>query len=259
MIPSPSTTGFVPAAAHRLSSAALLLLTLGGGAFPQERSGQPAVPVVSLRETAAVLARSGAANNDARTVLAAARIMLTAERSSPSLERSRDIREEGLRPEEEAKAGSLTAAGLLRLATRIAVDQQDAATARIAARLAASPILGLGDAELAEELGRAAAALDSVRGARGGPIWADGHLASGQLEEFELTFEGGYVPNVINVSPSNADGDLDCYLYDGDELVARDSSYDGRCSIRWSQKFEGTLTLRVRNTGAGTYYVMLSN
>jgi len=44
-------------------------------------------PTVSIRETAASLVRSGIATNDARTILAAAQLLITAERASPGLQR----------------------------------------------------------------------------------------------------------------------------------------------------------------------------
>lgn len=239
--------------------AAVLLLSLFRVGFAQAERGQLAVPAVSLRETAAVLARSGAANNDPRTVLAAAQIMITAERSSVGLERVSGAPLEKPRAAEATKVGELTAVALLRLASRIAVEQLDTATAYVAVELAADPRVGLGDSALGAELRRAADALASTRGAEGGPIWADGHLPAGEVVEFKVAFEGGYVPNRINVSASNYHGDLDCYLYEGDQPVARDAGYEGSCSIAWSQKLKGEVTLRVRNTGAATYYVLVSN
>jgi hypothetical protein len=232
------------------------LLGSSSSAFAQ---AEEAVPVSSLRETAAVLARSGAAHNDARTVLAAAHIMITAERTSPGLERVSGPSGGALRPEEERKLGELTAAGLLRLASRIAVEQLDVATADLAAALAADSVVGLGDPRLAEELEGAAEALAATRGRVSGPIWADGHLAAGDVVEFKLKFEGGRVPNLIKVSASNYDGDLDCYLFDGDRLASHDDRYRSDCSIEWSQNIEGQVILRVRNTGAATYYVLVSN
>jgi hypothetical protein len=71
--------------------------------------------------------------------------------------------------------------------------------------------------------------------------------------------EGGYVPNGIRASASNIHADLDCYPYEGRQLVARDAGFGGSCSIKWSQRYTGTMTLRVRNAGAGTYYVLISN
>jgi hypothetical protein len=239
--------------------ATVLLLSLVSTGFAQAGRGQVTVPIVSLRETAAVLARSGAANNDPRAVLAAAQIMMTAERPSDGLKRVAHAAPDTLRAAEAVKVAELTAAELLRLASRVAVDHLDAGTAYLAAKLAADPKTGLGDSALGSELRRAADALASTRGAQGGPIWADGHLASGEAAEFSVAFEGGYVPNRINVSASNYHGDLDCYLYEGDQPVARDDGYEGNCSIAWSQKLKGSVTLRVRNTGAATYYVLVSN
>lgn len=119
--------------------------------------------------------------------------------------------------------------------------------------------VGLGNKVLAEELRAAGQALASSRGAAGGPIWADGYLGSGQVAEFRITFEGGYVPNKVDVSASSLNADLDCYLYEGKQLISRDDGYGGSCSIDWSQKLKGTMTMRVRNTGAGTYYTVVSN
>jgi hypothetical protein len=238
---------------------AVQLLTLHGLALSQEDSVEPMVPGVSLQETAASLARSGAARNDARTVLGAAQLLITAQRASPGLRRVTAATADSVRPEEASKAGAFTPAGLLRLASKVAVEQQDAVTARAAAELAANQEIGLGDAGLARELRQAAAAVIATRGAAGGPIWSDGYLGSGQAAEFRVAFEGGYVPNSINVSASSYSGDLDCYLYEGTQLVARDNGYAGDCAIRWSQRLKGSVTLRVLNTGAGTYYTVLSN
>jgi hypothetical protein len=242
-----------------LGVAALLLLAAGEGALGQSVPDGPAVPGVSLQETAASLARSGAARNDPRAVLGAAQLLITAERSSPGLRRAAPTPRDSVRPEEAAKSGEFTAAGLLRLASKVAVEQQDAATARAAAELAANREVGLGNEALAKELRQAASAVVATRGAAGGPIWSDGYLATGAVAEFKITFEGGYVPNSISVSASSYHGDLDCYLYEGSQLVARDNGYGGDCSIQWTQRLKGSVTLRVRNAGAGTYYTVLSN
>jgi hypothetical protein len=216
-----------------------------------EAQGTPA-SVVSIRESAASLARSGAASGDARAVLAAAQLLITAERSSPGLQRVDPAPADTGRPEEVAKAGVFTPAGLLRLASRIAVEQQDLTTARVAGELAANTEVGLGDQTLAKELRAAAQALAQSRGAAGGPIWADGFIAANGAAEYKVNFQGGYAPNKVDVSASNGTADLDCYLYEGKQLVARDNGFGGDCSIK-------TMTLRVRNVGAGTYYVIISN
>lgn len=238
---------------------ALLTLAVPTTASAQQERGRADVAPVSLRETAAILARSGAANDDSRTVLAAARVLLTAEQPSPGIERLDAAPSDTVLPGEEPKAGLLSAAGLLRQASRIAVEQGDVASARAAAELAADEEVGLGDAQLAQELRRAADALARTRGAAGGPIWQDGQLTTGEAAAFQVSFEGGYTPNRIQVTSSHPQGDLDCYLYEGAELVSRDAGFEGDCSIQWSQKIEGEVTLRIRNTGAGTYFVLVSN
>lgn len=231
-----------------------VVATSGGAQQPDE----PTIPRVSLHETAAALARSGAANNDARTVLAAAQLLITAGRRTPGLERVEPASRDTIRPEELQK-GVVTAAGLLRLASRIAVEQQDAQTARVAADLAGNPDVGLGDAALALELRTAADGLARTRGRMGGPVWSDGFLVTNEVAEFRLSFQGGYVPNKLSISASSPQADLDCYLYDGRQLVARDNGYGGNCTIRWSQRMTGVMTLRVRNAGVGTYFTVVSN
>ncbi len=139
------------------------------------------------------------------------------------------------------------------------MEQGDAAIAKAAAELAANADVGLGATALAAELRTAANALASTRGSLGGPIWTDGFLASGQVVEYKVTFEGAHAPNKIDVSTNSASADLDCYLYENKQLVARDDGYGGSCSIKWSQKYTGAMTLRIRNTGVASYYVLISN
>lgn len=246
-------------ASRTFGAVAILVLASCDIAQGQEQPSESVIPGVNLQETAAALARSGSARHDPRAVLAAAQLLIIAERASPGLQRVGKATKDSVPPEEASKGGEFTAVGLLRLASRVAVEQQDGATARTAADLAANREIGLGDARLARELRQAANAVLASRGASGGPIWSDGYLPTGAVAEFKIAFEGGYVPNTINVSASSYHGDLDCYLYEATQLVARDNGYAGDCAIRWTQRFKGAVTLRVRNTGAGTYYTVLSN
>ena len=89
----------------------------------------------------------------------------------------------------------------------------------------------------------AAQALAQSRGAAGGPIWADGFIGANAAAEYKVSFQGGYAPNKIDVSASSGTADLDCYLYEGKQLVARDNGFGGDCNIKWSQKLSGTMTL----------------
>jgi hypothetical protein len=229
-------------------------------ALPVALAAQQADPsaAVSLRETAAALIRSGTALGDARAVLAGAQILILAERSATGLQRV-DVRQDTARADEQGKIGHLTAASALRLASRVAIERNDVATARAAAELAGNRGVGLGNEALGAELQTAARALETTRGAVGGPLWADGNLSTGETAEFRVTFQGGRVPNRIDVSASNPRADLDCYLYSGSRIVQRDEGYGGSCSVRWEQQFTGTMTLRVRNAGASSYFVLMSN
>jgi hypothetical protein len=245
---------------HWVRTVGSVFVVMAASSAAREAAAQGGQPTaVSIRESAASLVRSGIATNDARAVLAAAQLLITAERASPGLQRVGPVPADTSRPEEQTKSGVFTGAGLLRLASRIAVEQQDLGTAKVAAELAANADVGLGDAALAKELRAAAQNLAQSRGAAGGPIWADGFIAANGAAEYSVSFQGGYAPNKIDVSASNASADLDCYLYEGKQLVARDNGFGGDCSIKWSQKLSGTMTLRVRNVGSGTYYVIISN
>ena len=286
MPPSRSIRG---RAGRALLPLALLVLLAASTAILRAQQEDPAP--VSLRATAVALARSGVANGDARAVLGAAQLLITAERpSSARVQRvERPQATGGARAEERVKADSaradsaaaavsagdsaeralvreaqgsgerLTAAMLLRLASRVAVEQNDSLVAAMAAALAADRSFGAGDAALAAELRRAAQALAGTRGAAGGPIWTDDRLTRNGVAEYRVRFEGGRVRNRIDVTASNPRADLDCYLYENDKLAARDEGREGSCSVEWKQTQSRVLTLRVRNNGADTYYVVMSN
>src|SRR5216117_1553148 len=115
----------------------LFVLSLFGsdGARPRAATAQSNIPAVSLRQTAAALARAGIAHHDARSVLAAAQLLIVADRPARGLDRVGSAPAPAARGDEQAKLGPLSAAGLLREATHIAVEQHDAATANAAAEL----------------------------------------------------------------------------------------------------------------------------
>lgn len=248
--------------ATALAGGAVLLLAAGAASQqPAEEEG-PDVPFVGLEETAAELARSGIAHGDPRSVLAAAQIMITAERPAPGLERTGATA--GAGPEappmvEEVEKRSLTARGLLREAVRLAVEQRDAATAQAAVALAADAEAGLGDQALADELRQEAEALGRARGAIGGPVWAENYLYPEHWTQYDITFQGGYVPNWVNVYAGNGYADLDCYLYDHGRLVAQDTRYVRNCGMSWNQAWTGTMSIVIWNRGAATGFRLQSN
>jgi hypothetical protein len=225
------------------------------------------LPAVSLRETAVTLARAGVAQQDARLVLGAALLMIAAERETPGIEL---VRGDLWAPVLEGEVpDDFSAIALLRLASQIAVDQGDPVVARAATELtgrpavpageSVPPVLSVRDSALAASLHRAATALVNMRGAVGGPVWRDGYVGQSGEAAYRVSFEGGYVPNAIIILPSNREAALECALYEGDRLDESVRSVNDRCTLRWQQRYEGEVTLMIRNQGAGTYYTLTTN
>lgn len=225
----------------------LSALTLGAAPL----CGQATDSLASVREAAGALARAGEARGDARTLLAAAQLMVTAERRSPNI-----ILDGAAPPPESPDLAN--AAATLRRASQLAVEQFDIETARLAADLAADSKVGLGDYRLAAELRTSADALGRTRGAASGPIWADGRLKGGEEVKYRITFNGGFSPNRIDVSGSRPGAKLECALFDGTLAIAEQTG-SGRCSLKWSQKVTGAVTLKLRNGGDTSYYTIVSN
>src|SRR5207244_13363302 len=92
--------------------ATIFLVSLfgGDGSWARAATAQTPIAAVSLRQTAAALAGSGIAHYDPRSVLAAAQLLIIAERPSAGLG--------GFAPQ----LATLTAAGFLRAAARIAAE-----------------------------------------------------------------------------------------------------------------------------------------
>lgn len=227
-------------------------------AAQEVREDTAGTSVVGLRETALRLRRSGLEHRDPRALVAAAELLIV--EGAPTGVRRRDPGTEGGREADlPADDADLSPDRLLRRAVELAVEREDRPAASRAIALAADPTLGLGDEALAEELRSRAAALGSPRGAVGGAIRREGWLAEGQSAEYAIVFEGGNVPNGIVVSASERYADLDCYLYAGEEEVARDEGYASDCFLAWKQGDARELRLRVTNSGAPTFFVLISN
>jgi hypothetical protein len=141
--------------------------------------------------------------------------------------------------------GPMTSAALFKLASAIATDQNDWGTAEYIAWLRQFP--------------------DSVppsRGAAGGPIWADAYLGVAREATYTLEFEGGGASNLLQVSAGKTRSVLQCVLYEDGEPrrpTVRVGSLAGTCSIEWRQATQGKMTLRIRNAGPATYFVVSSN
>jgi hypothetical protein len=186
------------------------------------------------------LATDGAARRDARTVLAAAEILRMAERGSARVQRlSEPTGPSG------PWDGVLSSAALFRLASRLASDLGDWATADYAAWLLQLP--------------------DSIpvtRGATGGPVWADAWLGPGKEASYSIEFAGGQTPNQLQVSAGRAGAALRCALHPASEperVTVQVRSLAGTCALEWRQAAAGRMTLRIRNGGSATYFVVSSN
>jgi hypothetical protein len=218
----------------------LALLLAGCPVAVAAQEGAAAPPSISLTETAAALARNGVQHQNPRAILAAAEILRLAERGSPRI-----VRTSPRQGPEGPWEGPMTSGALFRLASRMASDQADWAAAEYAAWLMQLP--------------------DSVppaRGAVGGPVWADAYLADEGESSYRIDFEGGASPNLLQVSAGRSRAVLECTLSEGKEagrptLSAR--TLAGTCSIEWRQATRGRVTLRIRNAGPATYYVVTSN
>jgi len=245
---------------HRIAPLLLLAtLAYAPAAASQERQGEGDVPIVGLVDTAAKLARTGIALEDGRTVLGAAQLLIVAERPSAGLERVGGRAAQAPPGMESSEKGyDLTAASLLREATRIALANGDLATAEAAIELAGNAEAGLADADLAAALEEMVGA-SGARGALGGPIWAEYYLYPGEWVDYNINFQGGYVPNWVNVWARNGYADLDCYIYDAGRLVVWDERQWKDCSAEWNQRWTGTMTLRILNRGAGSNLALRTN
>jgi hypothetical protein len=217
-----------------------LLLLLTSTPLVAQHKPQSGPPPISLTETAAQLARNGAAHQNARTVMSAAEILRGVERGTPRVKRV-DAVSGPTGPWE----GPMTSKALLKLASSIAEDQNDWAAAEYIAWIRQLP--------------------DSVpptRGAAGGPVWADAYLGPRQEATYTLEFEGGITPNLLQVSAGKTGSALQCALFEDAQPrrpTVSVSSLAGTCSIEWRQAARGRMTLRIRNSGPATYFVVSSN
>lgn len=217
-----------------------LFLILIAAPLPAQSKPESRPPQVSLTETAALLARNGAANQNARTVMVAAEILRAAERGT-----SRVRRKGAIDGPPGPWSGSMTSTALFQLASGIAADQNDWETAEYVAWLRQLP--------------------DSVpptRGAAGGPVWADAYLGVGREATYALEFDGGVTPNLLQVSGGRTGSVIQCALYEESDPrrpAVRVGSLAGTCSIEWRQATRGRMILRIRNVGPPTYFVVSSN
>lgn len=215
------------------------ILFVAAAPLAAQSDSQPTRHPISLTETALHLAENGVANHNARSVMAAAEILRMAERGSERVQRVGPATEPT-----GAWDGALSSAALLRLASSMATDQGDRATADYAAWLLQLP-----------------ASIPVTRGASSGPVWADAYLDRSQDVSYTIDFAVD-PHNLLQVSAAKAGTVLECTLREGaatGRVVAKVKSLAGTCAMEWHQASAGRMTLNIKNAGPATFFVVSSN
>ena len=211
-----------------------------GAAAPEAKAGKrpnqgPAAAatasssaVESLR-TASSLARYGLANNDALSLITAAKIV----RSTPTTE-STSQRVSGTAGEAKAKPDMLSADELLKKARELAAGRPD--------------LLALADD----------VTKTSSRGATGGPGRKTTVVRSNGTDVYRVTFRGNERAAVV--ASGDGDSDLDLYVHDENgNLICKDDDNTDDVVCQWTPRYTGTFTIRVVNRGVANQYTIAHN
>lgn len=184
---------------------------------------------------AAELSKYGYANNDALSLIQAARLSKQAGLTKEDRERF-GAEEMRPAPEEGKKGGqiSLDPAKLLEDAKAMA-GNDDVALALI------------------EDVN------NNVRGAVGGPKYSSTHVNAGATDIYRIAFRA----NEAAIVTVNGDGDtdLDLYVYDANgNLIDSDNDYTDDCICTWVPRWTGTFIIKIVNRGrVYNNYVMHTN
>lgn len=184
---------------------------------------------------AAELSKYGYANNDALSLIQAARLSKQAgfileERSKYEVEEMRPA------PEPGKKGGqvSLDPAQLLTDAKAIAGDD--------------GVLLALIDD-----------VNSNVRGAEGGPKYSNSSVNAGGSDMYNIRFRAGELAIVTVIG--DGDTDLDLYVYDNNgNLIDSDTDYSDNCVCTWTPRWTGTFRIKIVNRGrVYNKYVLRTN
>lgn len=87
-----------------------------------------------------------------------------------------------------------------------------------------------------------------VRGASGGPKYANSRVEAHDYDIYNVTFRRGELAMVIVVG--DGDTDLDLYVYDNNgNLVASDNDYTDDCVCSWTPRWTGNFRIKIVNRG----------
>ena len=213
-----------------------ILACVAGSAFAQQGKGSnlgdPAKATASSTAveslaTAASLVRYGDANKDALSLITAARIMNQVGASDSKAEAV------STSPAEK-KADKAAVGAILERAKQYAGSRADLVA-------------------LANDV-----ASSSARGATGGPGRRTTVVARGTTDVYRVTFRGGE-PAMVLVS-GDGDSDLDLFVLDENgNQVCRDDDASDDMVCRWTPRWTGQFTIRVKNLGMANRYTIVHN
>ena len=190
----------------------------------EEKDTTVAIPQVERTLLmAADLSKYGYANNDALSLIQAARL--------------------------SKQAGFLCVDCAKETTTRI----ETANKGNKSGQISLDPTKLLGDAKkIAGNDGVLLALIDdvntNVRGAVGGEKYASSSVNAGATDVYNVSFRGGELAMVIVVG--DGDTDLDLYVYDNNgNLIARDADYTDDCVVTWTPRWTGNFKIKIVNRG----------
>lgn len=212
--------------------AMLMLLPMATIAQEEKENPIPVPQSENLFRMAAQLSKYGYANNDALSLIQAARL----------------AKQAGLTEEAMEKTGTGTEAAAADKKGNISLDPEQL----------------LADAKAkAGDDGVLLALIDdvknNVRGATGGSRYAKSHVNANSTDVYKIRFNAGELAMVV-VS-GDGDTDLDLYVYDeNNNLITKDIDYTDDCVVTFTPRWTGMFTIKIVNRGnVYNNYVLRTN
>lgn len=88
----------------------------------------------------------------------------------------------------------------------------------------------------------------NVRGASGGPKYANSRVEAHDYDIYNVTFRGGEIAIVTVIG--DGDTDLDLYVYDNNgNLIDSDNDYTDNCVCTWTPRWTGNFRIKIVNRG----------
>ena len=99
----------------------------------------------------------------------------------------------------------------------------------------------------------------NVRGAVGGPKYNISSVSAGGTDVYNITFRAGELAIVTVIG--DGDTDLDLYVYDNNgNLIARDADYTDDCIVTFTPRWTGNFRIKIVNRGrVYNRYVLRTN